>query len=336
MAKGRYKNPVVATASGMFDIFRQQSLAERFTDRDRLDGKTILITGSNSGLGFATAVEMAKRGACVIMGCLEEIPEAGEDVISQSGSSRVDMRFVDLRDLDAIHALVESFVRDHITLDVVIFNAASAVPHSKRTIHHQDELFFVNYFANFVLSNLLIEKGIVQPDPNNQPRLIFISSDSHQGASAIDYSEFGRYFEYGLAKAMSNYSYFKFVQNTFATELSRRLNRHGVAVQVNLICPGATNTNIIRHIPQPFRLMMRGIFNLFFQLPAKACLPIVYLAASDDFVGKTNQYLHMFTLKRMDEKSYLRDEGEKLWEASEALWRKLDQRAPSVLMVPIS
>ncbi|MEM7799889.1 MAG: SDR family NAD(P)-dependent oxidoreductase [Chloroflexota bacterium] len=336
MSKGRYKNPVVATASGIFNMFNQQLLAERFTDKDRLDGKTMLITGANSGLGFATAVESAKRGACVIMGCLEGIPDAGEEVKEQSGSRKVDMRFVDLRDLDAIHALVDGFVRDHIKLDVVIFNAASAIPHSRRTIHHQDELFFVNYFANFVLSNLLLEKGIVQPDHKNQPRMIFISSQSHQGSSPIDYDEFGRYFEYGLAKAMSNYSYLKFVQNTFATELSRRLNPHEVVVQVNLVCPGATNTNIIRNIPQPFKLIMRGIFNLFFQPPEKACLPLVYLASSEDFQGRTNQYLHMFSLKRMDEKSYVRKEGEKLWEASEALWRKLDRRAPSVLLVPVS
>jgi len=55
-------NPVVASLTGILDIFRKQKLSAKLTENDRLDGKTCLVTGANTGLGFAIAVDLAKRG----------------------------------------------------------------------------------------------------------------------------------------------------------------------------------------------------------------------------------------------------------------------------------
>jgi NAD(P)-dependent dehydrogenase (short-subunit alcohol dehydrogenase family) len=327
MAEGRFDNPVVASLAGFYDRFRKQELKPRFKDTDNFNGKTVLITGANSGLGFALAVQAAKRGAKVIMGCRNQIPEAGEKVIRLSGSDNVEMRYIDMSKIDVIHQFVDKLVEDKVTLDVTFLNAASAASRSRPTESGQDELFLVNYFSNFILSNLLLSKGIIKPNTKQQPRLIFISSDSHRGASAIDYNEFGRYFDYGVSKAISNYSYFKLVLNTFATELSRRINGDEVKLQINCICPGPVNTNIIREVPFPIRVILRGIFSVIFRSPAKAAPPAIYLATSDDFIGKTNQYLHMFIPKRMDEKVYDEQEGRKLWEESEKLWKQLDGKA---------
>lgn len=327
MAEGRFDNPVVASLAGFYDRFRKQELKPRFKKTDNFNGKTVLITGANSGLGFAIATHAAQRGAKVIMACRNQIPEAGEKVKKRSGSKNIEMRFLDLSKINIIHNFVDNLGRDKIVLDVVILNAASAASRSRKTESGQDELFFVNYFSNFILVNLLLNKGIIQPDSINQPRLIFISSDSHRGASAIDYSEFGRYFDYGVSKAISNYSYFKLVLNTFATELSRRVNKEKVMVQVNCICPGPVNTNIIREVPFPIRIILRGIFSVIFRSPSKAAPPVIYLATSDDFTDKTNQYLHMFIPKRMDEKVYDEKEGKKLWEESAKLWKLLDKKA---------
>lgn len=326
MAEGRFDNPVVASLTGFYDRFRKQELKPRFKDSDNFNGKTVLITGANSGLGFALAVQAAKRGAKVIMGCRSQIPEAGEKVKKLSGSDNVEMRYIDMSKIDVIHQFVDKLIEDKIMLDVTFLNAASAASRSRPTDSGQDELFLVNYFSNFILANLLLSKGVIKPNTKQQPRLIFISSDSHRGASAIDYSEFGRYFEYGVSKAISNYSYFKLVLNTFATELSRRINKDEVVVQINCICPGPVNTNIIREVPFPIRVILRGIFSVIFRSPAKAAPPVIYMASSDDFVGKTNQYLHMFIPKRMDEKVYNEQEGKKLWEESEKLWKQLDEK----------
>jgi hypothetical protein len=117
------------------------------------------------------------------------------------------------------------------------------------------------------------------------------------------------------------------VLNTFATELSRRVNKNEIIAQVNCICPGPVNTNIIREVPFPIRVILRGIFSIIFRTPENAAPPVIYMASSNDFIDKTNQYLHMFIPKRMDEKVYDEAEGKKLWEESEKLWKQLDSKA---------
>ena len=327
MAEGRFDNPVVAALTGFYDLFRKQELEHRFTEKDNFNGKTVLITGANSGLGFALATESAKRGAKVIMACRRQIPEAGEKVKKLSGSNAVEMRFLDLSKIDTIHAFVNQLKEEGIIPDVIILNAASAAPRSRKTESGQDELFLVNYFSNFILVNLMLSRSVIKLNEKNQQRLIFISSDSHRGSSNIDYQEFGTYFEYGVSKAISNYSYFKLVLNTFATELSRKINIDKTLLQVNLICPGPVNTNIIRETPFLVRIALRAIFSIIFRSPTKASQPIIYMASSDDFQDETNKYLHMFIPKNMDDKVYNEKKGKKLWDESVKLWKQIDSKA---------
>ena len=186
-------------------------------------------------------------------------------------------------------------------------------------------MFLVNYLSNVLLSRLLIEQSVIELKETDDPsRLIFISSDSHQGATYIDYDEFGRYFEYGVSKGISNYSYFKLVLNTYATELSRRLNHRSVQLSVNVICPGPVHSNIVKEAPWLLRMILKGIFWIIFKSPSKATRPVVYMALSDDYKGSTNQYLHMFNPKKMDPKVYEEHEGSKLWERSMKLLQEID------------
>ncbi len=330
MAEGRFDNPVIAALTGFYDLFRKQELASRLSEKDNLKGKTVLITGANSGLGFAIAVESAKRGARVIMACRRQIPEAGEKVKELSGSDLVEMQYLDLSKIDTIHNFTEGLKNNRISPDITILNAASAASRSRITESGQDELFLVNYFSNFILVNLLLHNGTINPGKEVQPRIVFISSDSHRGSSGIDYNEFGRYFDYGVSKAISNYSYFKLVLNTFATELSRRINNGEIKYQVNAICPGPVNTNIIRETPFLIRIMLRAIFKIIFRSPQKAAQPVIYMASSPDFNNRTNEYLHMFIPKRMDEKVYDEEEGKRLWEESAKLWKRIDKNALDV------
>ena len=327
MAEGRFTNPVVASLAGVRDFFARQQLASRFSDSDRADGKTVLITGANSGLGFALAVEFARRGARVIMAGRSRIPEAGQRVSRLSGSDRVEMRYLDLSRIGTIHAFAESLAEEKIKVDICILNAATALPGSRKTESGQDEMFLVNYLSNVIISQLLIGRGIlVAGGPEERSTLIFISSDSHQGSTPVDYGEFGRYFEYGVSKGISNYSYFKFVLNTYATELSRRVNREGSGLGVNVICPGPVHSNIVKEAPWLLRMVLKGIFWVIFKSPAKAARPVVYMAISEDYRGTTNQYLHMFNPKQMDPKVYDPEEGKKLWERSMELLEEIDPR----------
>ncbi|MGW8314275.1 MAG: SDR family NAD(P)-dependent oxidoreductase [Bacteroidales bacterium] len=325
MAEGRFTNPVVASLAGVRDFFARQQLESRFSENDRADGKIVLVTGATSGLGFALAVEFARRGARVIMACRSKIPEAGERVRKLSGSDLVEMRYIDLSKIGSIHAFVHSLAEEKIRVDICLFNAAAALPGSRKTESGQDEMFLVNYLSKVILSQLLIAGNIlIKGNPAQQSKLIFISSDSHRGATAIDYNEFGRYFEYGVSKGISNYSYFKLVLNTYATELSRRVNTEGVELSINAICPGPVHSNIVKEAPWLLRMVLKGIFWVIFKSPLKAARPVVYMALSEDYRGTTNEYLHMFNPKKMDPKVYDREEGEKLWERSMSLLKEID------------
>jgi len=332
MAHGRFDSPIVATLTGIKDIFRKQQFEDRLTDADRVNDKVCLITGANSGLGFALAVDMTKRGARVIMACRRQIPEAGEKVKALTGSEKITMLHLDMSRIDSIHRFCDELVSLQISPDITILNAGVATPKATLTESGLDEIFLVNYLANFILLNRMLMDGSIpniscagnreKNDP--VPRVIFISSDSHQGSSYIDYDEFGRFFKYGLKKGMNNYSYYKLVLNTLAIELSRRINRDNLDVSMNVICPGPVNTNIIRSAPWLVRIILRSIFSITFQSPEKAAKAVVYMAVSKDYDNRTGQYLHMFNEKQMDEKVYMTVEGQKLWEHSVDVWKKVD------------
>ena len=325
MAEGRFTNPVVASLAGVKDFFAKQELAGRYSETDRADGKTVLITGANSGLGFAMAVEFARRGARVLMAGRSKIPEAGERVKKLSGSESVEMHFLDLSKIESIHSFVRSLADQKTRVDICILNAATALPGSRETASGQDEMFLVNYLSNVILTRLLLSKSVITlKESAPLSRMIFISSDSHQGATHIDYNEFGRYFKYGVSKGISNYSYFKLVLNTYATELSRRINGDSVKIGINVICPGPVHSNIVKEAPWLLRMTLKGIFWVVFKSPAKAARPVVYMALSKDYEGLSNEYLHMFNPKKMDPKVYEDSEGEKLWTASMDLLRSID------------
>jgi len=340
MAHGRFDNPVVAALAGVKDFFGKQDLAYRLTDQDRADDLTVVITGANSGLGFGLAVDFASRGARVIMAGRSDIPKAGEEVKRLSGSSSVEMRFVDLSKINTIHSFCEGLVKDGVTIDRLVLNAGVALPGSRKTESGLEEMFLVNYLSSVILSSRLLTEGVIPnhtyhgDPPGRMAQMVIISSDSHQGASAIDFEQFGKYEEYGVKKGINYYSYYKLVLNTFATEMSRRLMLVDGKpdVSVNVICPGPVNSNIVKEAPWMLRTVLKGIFSLVFRSPRVAAKPVVYMCLSKDFEGSTNEYLHMFNPKRMDEKVYLNDDGKKLWLESNRVWMEHDPQAEEYIL----
>ena len=330
MSHGRFNNPVVAALAGFKDLFRKQEFSDRLGADDRFDGRTCLVTGANSGLGFAIAVEMASRGAKVICTSRRLQQETLKKIKKQSGSDLVEVRTLDLSKLDSIHGFIDGLAKDSITLDAVVLNAGVALPKARMTDSGQEEMFLVNYLSSVMVCTLLLNRGIISRGNSTKdfkPRFLFISSDSHQGSSFIDYDEFGKYIDYGVKKGISHYSYYKLVMNTYATELSRQLNKEEVDVSVNVICPGPVHSGIIKEAPFLLRSVLGAIFWVIFRSPKKAALPVVYMSISPDYEGKTNAYQHMFKSKEMDEKIYIPEEGEKLWTRSYELWKSIDPKA---------
>jgi len=329
MAHGRFDNPVVAALAGVKDFFSKQKLEDELTDSVRADGKTCLITGANTGLGFGIAVEMAKRGAFVIMACRSQIPEAGEKVKALSGSDKVEMVHLDLSKTESIHKFCNHLKENKKEVDITILNAGVALPKARILKSGLEEMFMVNYFSNFILLNLLLDKKIIHLEANRayKPRILFISSDSHQGSSNIDFEQFGKLNKYGVSQGISYYSYYKLVLNTLAIEFNRRINKENQSAAIHVICPGPVHSNIIREAPFLLRKTLGFIFSKVFRSPEVAAKPVVYMGISEAYENNPGQYLHMFNPKVMDSKVYLEEEGEKLWDHSSELWKSIDNKA---------
>ena len=195
MSHGRFQNPVEAALTGLKDRFGRQALAEKLTDDLRADGRTCVVTGASTGLGFAIAVQLAARGARVITVSRSGVPEKGEEIRRLSGSQRVEMIQADLSDLAQVHGVADTLKRRGERVDVLVDNAGIATPRARKTVQGLDAMFVTNFLSKFVLANRLLRDntlrnrsfGAGRAADEPVPRILLVSSDSHQGASAIDW-----------------------------------------------------------------------------------------------------------------------------------------------------
>jgi NAD(P)-dependent dehydrogenase (short-subunit alcohol dehydrogenase family) len=315
-----YSNAFAATLSGIRDLFGKQKDVVTLKDDDTLTGRKVLITGSSSGLGFEAAVQLARRGAHILMACRSGIPEKGELVRKLSGNPNVEMFQVDLSDMESIIRLADTLKKASLKLDVLICNAAVVPSKSRRTRQGLEEMFMVNYLANYLFIRLLLENDLLNMGSKSTPRIIFVSSESHRNPKSFDWEGFGKYREYSMGKTVELYGYYKLLLTTFANELSRRLNSSGkTRYSVFALCPGPINSNIAREAPGIFKPLLKIVFRIFFRSPEKAVQPVLYFACSPEVTGKSIDYLFLMSRKEMDPKATDTHNGERLWKYSEDL-----------------
>jgi NAD(P)-dependent dehydrogenase (short-subunit alcohol dehydrogenase family) len=276
-----------------------------------LSGKTVLITGANSGIGFEASVAIARLGAEVVMVARDR--GRGEAALAavraRSGSSNVSLLLCDFASLTAVRALAVAFAARHDRLDVLLNNAGSVSDHRRVTEDGVEHTFAANYLSHFLLTNLLLDL-LKKSAP---ARVVNVSSIGHRQGDM----DFGNLqFEHGGYAVMKAYGRSKLAQILFTRELSERVKGSGVIV--NAIHPGAVGTNIWSHAPW-FARPILAIARLFMLSPVAGAEPVVRLAASADVEGQTGGYYERF---RLVEPSMLaRDPAvaKRLWEESAEL-----------------
>jgi len=317
----KYNSPLQATVSGILDLFKKRERVGALTEKDTLQGKKVLITGSSSGLGLATAIQLATLGAEVIMAVRSGIPEKGEEVKRASGSDKVKMLHVDLSDFNSIKNLISAVKLKIGKIDVLICNAAVVVSEARKTVTGLDEMFTVNYLSKFLLVNGLLNENCFNT-AGSIPRIIFVSSESHRNPTAFEWDTFGEFQAHKMAKTVERYGYYKLLMTTFSQELSRRLNVDKTNYSVFALCPGPVNSNIAREAPKMVQPVMKLVFKIFFNSPENAAEPVVYLTASKVIEGKPTDYLFLMSRKPVDELASNPKNGKRLWGLTEKLLEK--------------
>jgi len=237
-----------------------------------LRGKTMLVTGANSGIGFETSLALAQKGAHVIMACRDQrkADEAKARLTRIVPAARITLVTLDLADLDSVRNCAEAVIQTHDQLDVLINNAGvMATPYSKTKQGFEMQIG-TNYLGHYALTGLLLP--ILQATPGS--RTVSLSSlGANYGKLDLDdiMSEHKKY------KTYDAYSQAKLANLVFALELARKLEASGSETISIAVHPGGSPTNLQR--TSGF-LMAKIITPLLSQSADKAALPSL-LAATD-------------------------------------------------------
>jgi hypothetical protein len=293
----------------------------------RLDGRTVVVTGANSGLGFEASRLFALKGADVVLACRS--PERGatarEAIEAEFPASRLEVRELDLASLDSVASFAESLRTDHDRLDVLCNNAGvMAIPRSETADGFETQLG-VNHLGHFALTGRLLP--MLRSTPG-ESRVVTQSSGLHERGE-IDFADLPSEHDYDRWDA---YAQSKLANLLFAYELQRRLTATGVSDVLSVGChPGWAATNLQYRGPEAEGsraklLAMRLANAALAQSAERGALPMVYAAtaahvAGGDYVGPGGplQMRGDPSIQRSSEASYDREDARRLWERSEEL-----------------
>ncbi|MEV6106606.1 oxidoreductase [Streptomyces sp. NPDC051940] len=252
--------------------------AEQIPDQS---GRTFLVTGANSGLGLATADALARAGGRVILAVRDEERgrRAADRIAAGLPDAALEVRRLDLADLDSVRAFAGRLRADHTRLDVLVNNAGVMAPPRQLSAQGHELQFAVNHLGHFALTGLLLDLLAAGRDP----RVVTVTSLRHrQGRLRFDDLDGAR----GYAP-MAFYDQSKFAGAVFGRELHRRLTAAASPIRSLLAHPGYTATNLQTNGPIAlWRLVFGRILNpLLAQAPERGALPQLYAATSPDAAG---------------------------------------------------
>jgi len=243
-------------------------------------GRTIIITGANSGLGYVTALELARHGGTVIMAVRDEVKgkRALDAIAAQVPGARLELAQLDLGDLDSVAAFADAFLASGRRLDVLVNNAGIMMPPRRLTQQGFELQFGTNHLAHFALTLRLLPAFAGSPDA----RVVTMTSGLHRSGH-IHFDDLASVKTYSRAGA---YSQSKIANVYFALELDRRLRAAGLPIKSLLAHPGYASTNLQTSGPTGIANFLLRISNLFMAQPAEmGALPELYAATAPGVEG---------------------------------------------------
>ncbi|ENX32607.1 hypothetical protein F889_03390 [Acinetobacter colistiniresistens] len=240
--------------------------------------KKILITGANTGIGFATAEQLVKQGQHVILACRNpQKAQAAQNKLRALDQGQVDLISLDLNSLELIRKAADEIADRYGNLDVLINNAGLFAKTKQLTIDGFEQQFGVNYLGHFLLTQKLLP--VLQQSP--QARIVHLASIAHW-AGSIKPNKFraeGFYnplFYYGQSKLAN-----LLLSNALAEQLA------GSSITNNALHPGGVASDIYRDLPKPvYAAMKLGLVAT--SVPANL---ITQMAIGDEWKNRNGEYV---------------------------------------------
>lgn len=278
-------------------------------------GKTVIITGANSGIGKALAGELLKLQARVIMACRDRgrAEEAARDLRRGSGSEEEEqgelvIKLLDLASLRSVRRFCEEITQEEPKIDVLINNAGIYQCPYTKTEDGFEMQFGVNHLGHFLLTHLLLD--LLQKSAPS--RIVVVSSKLYKYGN-INFEDLNSERSYDKAFC---YSQSKLANLLFTLELANQLV--GTGVTVNALTPGIVRTNLGRHVQIPF--LAKPLFNLasmaFFKSPLEGAQTPLYLACSPEVESVSGKCFANCKEEELLEKAKDPQAAKRLWAVS--------------------
>ncbi|XP_034489879.1 retinol dehydrogenase 12-like [Drosophila innubila] len=229
-----------------------------YRKKNRIDGKVVIVTGCNTGIGKETVLELARRGAKIYMACRDpaRCEAARIEIIDRTQNQQLFNRSLDLGSLESVRNFVARFKAEETRLDLLINNAGIMACPRSLTADGYEQQFGVNHLGHFLLTNLLLDR-LKQSAPS---RIVVVSSIAHLFGRINRDDLMG---DRNYRKMMGAYTQSKLANVLFTRKLSTLLQ--GTGVTVNCCHPGLVRTELNRHFVAPrWILALLSIISLYF------------------------------------------------------------------------
>lgn len=242
-------------------------------------GKVAIVTGANIGLGYETALALAKKETTVILACrsLSKAQKAMDEILKEVPNADLEIILIDLNSLYSVRAFEKEFSEKYSQLDFLIANAGIMMPPFQTTKDGFESQFGVNFLAHFLLVNLLFHTL----KNTSASRVVMLSSLAHRNGK-IDFNNLNAEKSYSSWKA---YSKSKLACLIFAYELQRRLEKAGFDVKALAAHPGFSGTNLGHLMPNLGAKLFAPFASFIGQDAKSGALPTLRAALDPDVKG---------------------------------------------------
>ena len=240
-------------------------------------GRTAVITGANTGLGYETAAALAAKGAHVVLAVrnLDKGKAAADAITAANPGASVDMQELDLTSLESIRTAADELRSTYPTIDLLINNAGVMFTPKSTTKDGFELQFGTNHLGHFALTGLLLDRVLAAPGS----RIVTVSSVGHRFARGIRFDDLQWEREYSRVGA---YGQSKLANLMFTYELQRRLT--GTNTIAAAAHPGGSRTELTRNLP-PLVGAVTKLVEPLFQDADMGALPTLRAATDPDVLG---------------------------------------------------